>query len=102
MADGSLGFRDPQWKWNTRRKRGYILYIYLLCVRVYVCHPQVPTGQTDGRNIINGYLSAVKGFLGNNRCSGCMYIYTHTLLDFILPTNMLIKVMNNTFSACYN
>ncbi|KAL4084459.1 hypothetical protein QTP88_028272 [Uroleucon formosanum] len=23
----------------------------------------VPTGQTDGRNIINGYLSAVKGFL---------------------------------------
>jgi len=76
MADGSLGFRDPQWKWNIGRKCGYIYYYILyICVRVCGCHPQVPTGQTDGRNIINGYLSAVKGFLGNNRCSVCVCAY---------------------------
>lgn len=41
----------------------------------------MPTGQTDGRNIINGYLSAVKGFLGNNRYSE--YIYTNIVYTYI-------------------
>lgn len=36
MADGSLGFRDPQWKWNIQRKCGYIYYIFV-CMCVCVC-----------------------------------------------------------------
>jgi len=70
----------------------YYIYIYL-CVSVGVIRRCPP----DRRNIINGYLSAVKGFLGNNRCSVCVRIYiyiynVHILLDFILPASMLIEV----------
>lgn len=76
----------------------YIIYLcacVCVCVCMCRCHPQVPTGQTDEGNIINGYLSAVKGFLGNNRCFVCVCVYVynvHILLDFILPTSMLIEV----------